>query len=193
MKSQLFSLLLVALPMQASAFYKCDDGQGEISYQKYPCGPTATQKQVRVYVPKQTGLENTSEFTGDDTATPASTPDQSAIQLYSEISTAIASLTPIKMSAMEYHSMNGSWPKKLADIRLNKKAMKSRHIESVKLAKQGRIIAHLNKRFGSNKKIILKPKEVLGGTNLEWVCYANFTKSALSYNNRAICESKNIN
>lgn len=193
MKNQLFSLLLVAIPMQASAFYKCDDGLGEISYQNHPCSPTATQKKVRVYIPKQTGMENATEYTEENTTTNTSTANQPAMQLYSEISTAVASLTPIKMSAAEYHNMNGSWPKKLSDIRLDKKAMTSRHIESVKLAKQGQIIAHLNKSFGSNKKIILKPKEVLGGTNLEWTCYANFVKSSLSYNNRSICESKNIN
>lgn len=179
--------------MQVSAFYKCDNGQGEISYQKYPCSPTAAQKQVRVYIPKQTGIENVTEYTEETTAINQPTSDQETMMFLSKLNTAIASLTPIKISSAQYHNMNGSWPKKLSDIRLDKKTMKSSHIKTVKLAKQGRIIAYLNDSFGTNKKIILKPENILGGTGLEWACYANFTKSALSYNNNPICKSKMIN
>ena len=193
MKSSYLLLTALLLPLQASALYKCSDGQGEISYQKAPCSATSTQKKVHVYVPKKSGMENGSEFTEEKLTDREQATEQSKTIMLSKLSAAIHSLAPIKMSSTQYYQLNGHWPKKLSDIGIDKKSAQSSHINAVKLNKKGGIVAQLNDSYGDNKKVLLQPKNTLGGTNLEWTCYANFTKAAMSFNNHSICESRQIN
>jgi len=191
--SYLLITALLLLPIQASAFYKCSDNQGGISYQKAPCSGASTQKKVHVYIPKKSGIENSSEFTEAKPAGSEQSTEQSKAIMLSKLSAAINSLAPIKASSAQYFHMNGHWPKKLSDIGVDKKSVKSSHINAVKLNKKGGIVAQLNSSYGENKKVLLQPKNILGGTNLEWTCYANFTKAAMFFNNHSICESRKIN
>lgn len=188
MKISLVFLIVASMPMQASAFYKCTDNDGETTYQNTPCIDGSSSEQVRVYLPKDTDLDKDSEYIDSQVSDP-----QSKAILLSKFNAALLSLTPLRLSSRQYYQLQGRWPEKLKDINIDKKSMQSQYIDAVDLDKNGSIIARLNAGFGNKKQIILQPKTVLGGTDMEWHCYANFSKEFLTINNHALCKSRTLN
>ena len=71
-------------------------------------------------------------------------------------------------------------------------SMNSSKIDSVRLEPGGVVVAKLNNAIGNNKYIAMQPQSVLGGTSIEWRCYANFPRQVLSYGNSSTCESRVI-
>lgn len=183
----LFILLLIA-PVQVSAFYKCVDESGAVTYQKIPCGQTSTQRKMHVYVAPTPGEILEMEFADDD-----SRASEVTMHIKPNLSTIISSLAPVRMALQEYHQANGEWPEALEDIDMNDEEMRSNYIDAVVLDSGGRLVARLNRGFGKNKQLIAEPKSVMGGTSYEWSCYANFPRKLLASGGNALCESRVIN
>ena len=188
MKSYLLFVLLLSVPMPVLSYYKCTNELDEVVYQKIPCRPTSTEKKIHVYTPPQSGVVKGSEFDGDESIS-----NEKSTIIRSKLSSAIASLSPIKKSVTEYYRSKGEWPRKLSDIKMNKDEMTSSYIDEIILGDNGEVAAHLNSDFGNDKQIIIKPKSVMGDTSFEWKCYANFTKQLLSSSDYPLCKSRVIN
>lgn len=186
-------MFLASIPALAHAFYKCVDEQGKTTYQKTACPADTSQSKVRVasHMEKSSAQRafESDEFTGREFTTDESTEDTKTMLIRQQLASAIASLSALKITMADYHSANGVWPKRFSDIGINDSSMKSSTIESIGIETNGEFIVKLNSALGDHKKVLMKPEIVLGGTSIEWRCYANFTREVLSFSGRQICES----
>jgi len=190
------ALMLFSLP--ALAVYKCTNAQGEVAYQDSECQDGAVEKKMHVAVPS-TPPEPRPALTAEQQqlAQNAFVDEGSPIVIRAELSNVLATLSPIKMRLIEYYAYAGKWPNSLADIDLKASEMTSSHIDKMTLSDIGGntrgIKAYLNPSFGENKRLILMPKSVMGGTSFEWQCFANFNKKSLVYGGQQLGESRVLN
>lgn len=183
MKYCLLFALLAVIPIQGFSFYKCTNEKGEVTYQKVTCPPSSAQIKKRVFI--EHSQNSKSEFVQEEAI-----PLPKIMLFRNKLASAISSLSYLKMALSDYYSLNGNWPTKLSDAGIDKSSMTSSNIDEVSLDKEGGIVAKLNSSFGENKILLTKPKAVMGGTSMEWTCYANFPKELLSYAGESICESR---
>lgn len=180
------SLASAAIPVHAA--YKCVDEKGNVTYQTKACQSNELQTKTKVSSKKIPSGSQTEpkqdEFTSDQLMD-----STQALLIKQKIATAISALTPIRIMTMDYHSVNGDWPTQLSDIGLDKDNMKSSTVDSVKMGGNGDFAAELNESFGDNKLIVFRPESVMGGTSIEWKCFANFTSEQLSTPGLPLCES----
>ncbi len=178
----LCGLFLVSYPAYSGSIIKCEGADGSITFADTRCPANQVQTAKKTYQQRkavkqtsQKNLEKAAEFPDD-----GSTPRMSGYFVQSQLAQVFSSIMPIKLSMTEYFMVSGRWPEKLQDMRFNPADMTSSLIDATELDRQGRLNIKLNKQFGENKAIWLYPKMVMGGTQIEWLCYANFPKNILS-------------
>lgn len=191
-------VLILAFPSSVFAAYKCTDTNGRVAYQDQPCVEGAVEKEIRLYSPPEQGVSD-GVFRPKVSADPSVSDDEmpfldgSSMLLRTRLASVLSSLSPIKIRVIEYYYNTGVWPQKLKDIDLDKDEMTSREINTIVLGDEGGIYAYLDEQFGEDKKVVLMPKRVMGGTSVEWECFANFSDKKLANRGRALCESRVIN
>lgn len=187
-------LMFFSLP--ALAVYKCTNAQGEVAYQDSECQAGAVEKKMHVAVPSTPAEPKPAPGSDEQISDKAFVDEGSPIVIRAELSNVLATLSPIKMRLIEYYTYAGKWPKSLADIDLKVSEMTSSHIDKIALSdisgNKRAIKAYLNQSFGEDKRLILMPKSVMGGTSFEWECFANFNKQSLSYGGQQLCESREV-
>ena len=187
-------VILLGLPPlagSAATLYKCRAADGTISYRDSPCADRAatlaTRKLKRTRIPDAVDDE---EYLEPD----AGPVDEQALYVFkAQFQQALSSLTPLRVASVEYFMNTGEWPKDFKAVGVDKKSMSSSFIDGVRIAPQGRIVAELNEqKFGQQKKIVLTPHQVMGGTTVEWQCSSNFTPRLLGSDATRICQSRVI-
>ncbi len=193
-----YLLLIVLLTLQIentpAAFYKCKAPNGEITYQATAC----EQQTEAVGIDTKTLLKEPSKINNEEyrATTHEIGLDNSgeALIFRARFVAALASLKPLTITLSDYYWQNGVWPTKFKQIGIEKKELHNARIDSVKLERNGVIHAYLNREYGSNKQIMLTPKTVMGGQELEWECASNFPKALLSDQDHysSVCKSRMI-
>ncbi len=195
--------ILTLVSFEVPAYFKCTGQQGEVSFQEYPCPDATDQVEERIRgehksqssdsgnSPRQINAtanqKYTEEYVGD--------PPESLVEIATtlgEVNAAVASLSALKMILTQYFAMNGKWPERLSDAGFEDGSMNSSKIDSVRLEAGGVIVAKLNDDIGIEKYIAMQPQTVLGGTNIEWLCFANFSKQVLNHGDNNSCKSRVI-
>jgi hypothetical protein len=179
-------LVLTVTPVHSA--YKCVDEKGNVTYQTKACPSDASQTKTKVASKQSTEPEKSAskqeEFTSDQSMN-----DIQAMPVRSKLSSAISALTPIRLMITDYYSTNGAWPTQLSDLGFDQDNMSSSTVDSVKIGANGEFLAELNSTFGDQKLLVFSPQSVMGGTGVEWKCYANFTSELLTVAGHPICES----
>ena len=188
--------MLVFFSLSALAVYKCTNAQGDVAYQDSECQEGAVEKKMHVAVPSASAESKPALGSDEQISDKAFVDEGNPIVIRAELSNVLATLSPIRMRLIEYYAYAGKWPNSLADIDLKASEMTSSHIDKITLSdiggnKRG-IKAYLNQSFGEDKRLILMPKSVMGGTSFEWQCFANFNKQSLSYGGQQLCESREL-
>ena len=185
------TVFTLAASASASSLYKCQSASGRFVYSDTPCRKDAETIYKKQSSPEISGSVGRDEFVEPEKAE-ASGPDVTAAYVFrARVVSAISSLAPIKVASTEYHMAQGKWPKDLNDLGLDPKTVTSSLVDQVFIKDGGAIVANLNQSFGTHKKIVLTPKVVMGGTQVEWSCASNFTSAQLGGPQR-ICESRNV-
>jgi hypothetical protein len=87
---------------------------------------------------------------------------------------ALSLMSTFKMYIMEYYMMEGSYPTSLKSIGLKPEDMKtSSHLSDLTISSNGGIYALGNEDMGTDKVILLQPKQTMGGHYMEWDCSTN--------------------
>jgi hypothetical protein len=192
---QLIILILVfaSSTVSAGSIIKCQAADGSITYadSRCPAGQQQLSKQSHQQVRRQSkasikNLQKGAEF--PESGKLARIP---RLLFQTRFSQALSSLMVLRNPLVEYYIYRGQWPRHLEDIGLDSKQMTSSQIVVTELAERGRLKAQLKPEFGDDKVIWLYPKEVMGGTQIEWTCYSNFPVSLLTGpTGFRLCESR---
>jgi len=194
MKNTVFLILAIAaFSLNAATIVKCQNMSGDISYADDIC-PSNTRQlsktKLKAYKTSQSishkDLKKAQAFPEHESSA------QKKAVLVARLSQVLASLSPIKVKMTEHYMQAGSWPESFHTIKLNPKSLKSSLINKTVLDKKGRIKVELNTSFGDRKKLWIFPEPVMGGTLIEWQCFANFPKSMLNAGNSELCVSRDI-
>ncbi len=181
----------VAPAGHAAKLYQCQDHAGETTFRDTPCAAGEETVRTRAMHPRA------SEPPADATPqAPAGTQVQPAgiagthLQL-ANLAQALSSLTPIKLLVTEYYQINGRWPAKLEELGFEPSTMHNQQISGVDLQPGGAIHAELTDLFGSRKRLTLRPRSAMGGTQLEWSCTANLPAQTLARLYGSPCQAEN--
>lgn len=186
------AFVLFVTNAHAANLYKCQAADGKYLYSDKPCVENTKTIYKKKSAPNISGSVGRGEFV-DTKATEEPAPDQAATYIFrARFVSVVASLTPVKMAAVEYLMLQGKWPKNLQDLGLDPRSVNSSLVDQVKIKDDGVIVATLDQSFGKYKKIVLTPKTVMGGTHVEWHCASNFTRAQLGDGQQQICESRKI-
>jgi len=88
---------------------------------------------------------------------------------------ALVSVTPIKLHITEFLMSTDDYPESLKALGFNQQSFETGAlIQSIQFLKNGTIRADLSVNdFGKKKFFTLTPKEIMGGTNIQWSCASN--------------------
>lgn len=171
----------------AQRLFKCTDSSGRTQYQQVPCEGRQQQDKVRVY----TGPGDPAEMNWKPYE---ASPDEPAVidpqRFTARFFSAVSSLGPVKVALANYYHARGSWPETLRDVGYEPREMRSSLIEKVVIGREGAIVARLTTDFGMDKKVVLRPKPVMGDTSIEWECHANFPARAMMLAGERFCRSR---
>ncbi len=183
----LMSFVLIGSAQSAFAgkLYKCKTAEGGYSYQQTRCqDQSQIVKAFRDGKDKQIDVD-ADEFT-EDMDNPSHINGMQVMFIQARMS-----LTDLKLSMQEFYRAEGSWPNSLKVLDFSQDDLKSDLIDNVKIKKDGAILTRLNKKLGIDKYLLLVPK--MEKTNIQWQCYANFTKEQMTYNDSTVlCHSKKL-
>jgi len=187
------ALTTLAAYASASSLYKCQSANGRFVYSDTPCRKDAETIYKKQSSPDISGSVGRDEFVEPDkTGESESQADVTAAYVFrARFVSAMSSLAPIKVASTEYHMTQGKWPRDLQALGLDPKTVNSSLVDRVIIKDGGAIVADLNQSFGMRKKIVLTPKVVMGGTQVEWGCASNFTSVQLG-GPQKICDSRNV-
>lgn len=186
MKTELSILTIVSLLVSQAAFglsvIKCQDAEGAIAYAEAMCPPGHTQVTKIKYNEYRAAksvshksLEKGAEFPEQEQPLP-----RTSIKLFqSRLTQALGSVSAVKTSMKEYYLTQGKWPGTLKDLGFAARDMTTDFITKTEVTPKGQISITLDDVFGENKEVWFYPKLEMGGTQMKWVCYANFPNSLL--------------
>ncbi len=184
--SLLFIFSSVTVVNAKEGFYKCTDVNGKTAYQQRPCSSATKQETVTIRgksaaIAQLPELSSNAQLFGNSEYTADKDEPVLANQMVflAKLSQVLATLHPLKFSIVEYYSMNGEWPKSFKELGLEEKSLSSLYIVQVSIVKNGVFLAQLSSEFGAGKKVALVPIPVMGGTSMEWSCFANFPASSM--------------
>lgn len=183
----MFSLsVLVTLPATAANYFKCVGPDGSVIFSDTECPDSAqvvTEKTLKSG--SLTGHVEGGPF--QDGRNDLSL--EQMLQIRSQLAEVISSLSPLKVAAAEHRASTGEWAGTLENLGFDSRKMSSSLIRNVRLGRSGSIIAQLDKSLGAEKMVVLNPREVLDGSQLEWECAANFSPLIME---KLDCESRKI-
>lgn len=189
-----FSLFCLFSPaIQAGNILKCVAADGSITYADTRCPAASTllshkKPSPRLRQPPQNmkNIEQGAEFPAAETQLP------SARRVFqAKFVQALSSVSAIKIGITEYFMLRGEWPEDLEALGFDSSNMHSSLIEQVSVISQGRIQIRLVKDWGADKQIWIYPRSVMGGTQLEWICYSNFPSYDLTTGTgNSLCNSR---
>ena len=199
----LTAALIYLLSGQAAAYFKCTDGQGGTTFQEFPCPEAAEQVEEKIRgehrsTDTPSGVAASRATTSGELRYTKPYPEDNQVALSeapvirSRLSSALASLTPIRSLMTEFFVSNGAWPTQFAEIGLQERELSSDQIETVRLEAEGVLVARLDPVIGADKFVALQPQIVLGGTSIEWQCFANFPEAILNLGGAGVCLSRVI-
>ncbi len=89
---------------------------------------------------------------------------------------------------VEYYSLQGEWPENVNAIGLDSHSLSSEfYIDAVEIDVDDTIIISVNEeRFSKSGVILLKPKQSMGGLNIDWTCLTDLDKD---YYDERNCQS----
>ena len=187
----LYLVMLMLLPslVLGANFYKCESSDGKVSFSDKPCPTKSTTTQKgKLNSFRITGSVGTDEFPDDEPSR-----DENSVFIFrAKFSSILQSLTPLRHSITQYYMERGQWPDNMEALGFEQQAMQSQQIDSVRIKKNGKIVAQLNARLGEHKIIILNPKPAMGATSVDWQCWSNFPRSLLGGGELEICGSREI-
>ncbi len=188
-------MTLVCLHAQAGTILKCQAADGSITYADTRCPGQQTllskqkhQPQIKQPPRNIKNIEHMAEFPPDQKQLPF------ARQVFqAKFVQALSSISTIKISMTEYYLMRGEWPENLAAMGFEAGDMSSSTIQQTQVMPEGRLLLKLVKDFGEDKQIWIYPHPVMGGTQIEWICYSNFPSYNLKNTAGGIlCNSRNF-
>ena len=188
-------MALACLHAQAGTILKCQAADGSITYADTRCPEQQTLLSKQKHQPlidhpprNIKNIEHMAEFPPDQNQLPF------ARQVFqAKFVQALNSISTIKTSMAEYYLVRGEWPENLAAMGFEEEKMSSSIIQQTQVMPEGRLQLKLVKDFGEDKQIWIYPHPVMGGTQIEWICYSNFP----SYNLKStaggtLCNSRNF-
>ena len=181
----LLCLLFTCYPgSYAAKLYQCQNGDGETTFRDTPCEAQEDTLRTREMRPRESEQSSAiAEPNGPRVA-------GSQLQI-ANLTQALSSLTPIKMTVTEYYLVNGSWPASLKELGFDPRSMHNRQIRQVDILPGGKIRATLDPLFGARKHLTLHPQEAMGGTQLEWSCEVNLPAPTLARMYGSACTAEN--
>jgi len=160
-----------------------------VTFSDKPCPEKSkTTKKGKLNSFRISGTVGNNEFPDDKPNRDAN----AALIFRSKFSTVLESLSPLRRSITQYYMERDQWPENMEALGFERQAMNSKHINNVKMKKNGSIVAVLNANLGENKIIILNPKPAMGNTTIDWQCWSNYPRSLLGGGELEICESREI-
>lgn len=185
----LVTLLLLPSLVLGASFYKCENSDGKVTFSDKPCPTKSTTTQKgRLNSFRITGSVGKEAFPDDE----PNRDDNSVFIFRAKFSSILQSLTPLRRSITQYYIERGQWPDNMEALGFEQQAMQSQQIDSVRIKKNGKIVAQLNARLGEHKMIILNPKPAMGATSIDWQCWSNFPRSLLGGGELEMCGSREI-
>lgn len=175
-------LAVISLGTQGASLHKCRSSDGRLYYSDVPC-------------PAQTETVHKGKLNSSDSDVPEPAPTPRNIEtIRPQFAAALASLSGLRTAVLEHYMSNGKWPNHLLQMGFTPESMNSSLIDEVRMSNyEGEIEATLNKKtFGKDKKIVLTPKPILGGSQMEWQCATNINKQLLGTDMHPLCESKKL-
>lgn len=180
------SLLALNAPVWAASYFKCVGPDGSIIFSDTECPDEAEIVTEKTLKPGALNGRIGQEVYNDGNTSMSL---DEMIKMRGRLAEGLASLSTIKMAITEYQAMQADWPHSLQDIGFDSERMNSQYIENVGVGQNGAIIANLRENFGEGKIIVLTPRNVMDGTQLEWDCAANFSPLLMQ---ELSCESRKI-
>lgn len=89
------------------------------------------------------------------------------------LASAMGDISHLRVMVLEFYYYSGEFPASVDDLGLDPATMVSKHVTGVTLEPEGVLVAHLPESFGSDKRLKLIPYLAMGGSTVEWNCYAN--------------------
>lgn len=176
-----------------STIVKCENRFGDITYADAKCPAGSTQLSKTTMRPYKTSrnisnkdLQNVDAFPEPDRQISR----QQQALFVSRMSKVLTSLSTIKFQLVEKFTETGQWPDSFHQIGLDPAELHSTLVNKTILKKSGRLHIELKSLFGNDKQIWLVPQSVMGGTQVEWRCYANFPASWFELSQQEICQSR---
>ena len=199
MKIEQSILTIVSLLVAQAAFginvIKCQDAEGAIAYADTMCPPGHTQVTKIKYNEYRAAknvshksLEKGAEFPEQEQPLP-----RTGMKIFqTRFIQALGSVSAVKISMKEYYLAQGKWPATLKDLGFEARDMTTNLITKTEVTPKGQISIQLDRVFGQNKEVWFYPKLEMGGTQMKWVCYANFPNSQLhdKISNQQLCLSR---
>jgi hypothetical protein len=96
------------------------------------------------------------------------------------LGSAMADIASLRMMMLEYYYSTGEFPKSVNDLGLDSATLVSSHVTGLTLEPEGILVAHLPESLGRDKRLKLVPHLVMGGSTIEWKCYANLSAAILA-------------
>jgi hypothetical protein len=188
---QLLFICLLFIPAYAFSanFYKCENSVGKVTFSDKPCpAKSKTTKKGKLNSFRISGTVGNGEFPDDK-------PDRDANAVFifrAKFSNILQSLSPLRVSITQFYMERGQWPENMEALGFERQAMQSQHIDSVRIKKNGKVVAMLNAKLGEHKMIILNPKPAMGATTIDWQCWSNYPRTLLGGGELEICGSREI-
>ena len=164
--------------------YQCRNSEGETTFRDTPCEKAEATVRTEELAPR----EPESQTPPIESSAPGAA---GSYRQAANLAQALSSLTPTKMLVSEYYLINGRWPGNLEQLGLDSRSMHNQQISRVTLLPGGGIRAALSELFGSGKRLTLRPKEAMGGTQLEWSCKVNLPAATLARMYGSACSAEN--
>ena len=185
--------ILLALPAWSGSIIKCRAADGSITFADTRCPAGHEQLSKKSYqqrrLQQKTSIKNLES--GSEYPASEATGKIPTLVFQGRFAQAMSSANTLKMSLIEYFIYRDKWPASLEDLGMDPASMTSSQIDATEITDQGRLRLKLNADFGDNKEIWLYPKEVMGGTQIEWNCFSNFPATMLtSPAGIALCQSR---
>jgi len=169
----------------AANYFKCKDEAGNVTFSDTEC-PSESEVLTEKTVRKDTLSGHLSKDAFQDGSGMSL---EAMLKLRQQLAQALSALAALKTASAEYYLSEGSWAPRLESLGFDPALTSSEQIESVKLGRQGELVAKLRDSLGADKMVVLSPHEAMDGTLIEWDCAANFSPLVMS---DMACESRKI-
>ena len=134
----------------------------------------AVARTMQQYLYGARNKEETPKVIPNIATIPMTSPSYDGYQTLAKLANVMSLLAPIRIRSMQYFQFQNKWPSDLESLGFKSSSMTDGEtIDNVVLGPDGEVKALLNKQFGKQKYLSLKPRKVMGGSSTRWDCYTN--------------------